>query len=317
MWVSLLTKCNRKMNHILKKLQIAGAKKQKKPKPPVYKPPEMGELQYAASYSYAETLDLISDGPIGGVVNAQGDLLDGLSILQGIYLDNTPVAVGIDTDFDRLEAAAAEQHSMGMESGADTGIKSLTNFCKALQQQTQNMISALDFQGSPGTTVMGERDDPHNQVNMMHIMFRRKSGYPSVAPISQYDAALYIRAYLKYTAAASPDDQTFHMWLDGVRLEGQDIGSGEVAFGPTNAQYRNETYPIGVRKPWSGGAGAWSTLLDRARGPRSLFWTDEETLGDSKFFASYAPILRHDQHHWGLFSEGMDAAQTFVQDRTR
>ena len=54
------------MSHILKKLQVAGARKKKKPKPPIYKPPAMGELQYGASYSYAETLDLISDGPIEG-----------------------------------------------------------------------------------------------------------------------------------------------------------------------------------------------------------------------------------------------------------
>ena len=173
MWVSLLTKCNRKMNHILKKLQIAGAKKQKKPKPPVYKPPEMGELQYASSYSYAETLDLISDGPIGGVVNPQGELLDGLNILQGIYLDNTPVAVGINTDFNRVEAAAAEEYSMGLSSGASTGIKSLTNFCKALGQQTQDMVSALNFQGSPGIPAFGELNDPHGQINLMHMMLKR------------------------------------------------------------------------------------------------------------------------------------------------
>ena len=82
------------MKHLLKKLSIAGAGgKGNKPKPPVYKPPIMGELQYGASHSYAETLDLLSDGPIEGIVNAHGELVDGLNILQGIYLDDTPVAV--------------------------------------------------------------------------------------------------------------------------------------------------------------------------------------------------------------------------------
>ena len=105
------------MNHILKKLQIAGAKKQDDPKPPVYKPPEMGELQYGASYSYAETLDLISDGPIAGVVNPQGDILEGLNILQGIYLDNTAVAIAADGgSYTRLEADAEEENSMALDN---------------------------------------------------------------------------------------------------------------------------------------------------------------------------------------------------------
>ena len=83
------------MKHLLKKLSIAGAGlfSRDKPKPPIYKPPVMGELQYGASHSYAETLDLLSDGPIEGLVNSHGELVDGLNILQGIYLDDTPVAV--------------------------------------------------------------------------------------------------------------------------------------------------------------------------------------------------------------------------------
>ena len=63
------------MNHILKKIGIAGGGKSQKAKPPIYKPPIMGELQYGASYSYAETLDLISDGPIEGLVNSHGQVV--------------------------------------------------------------------------------------------------------------------------------------------------------------------------------------------------------------------------------------------------
>ena len=89
------------MKHLLKKLSIAGAGKgSKKPKPPVYKPPVMGELQYGASFSYAETLDLISDGPIEGIVNANGKIVDGLEMLQGIYLDDTAVAVTTEVRYD-------------------------------------------------------------------------------------------------------------------------------------------------------------------------------------------------------------------------
>ena len=81
------------MSHILKKIAIAGAGGGDKPKPPVFKPPILGDLQYGSSYSYAETLDLVSDGPIEGLVNREGMVLDGLNILEGIYLDGTPVAV--------------------------------------------------------------------------------------------------------------------------------------------------------------------------------------------------------------------------------
>ena len=63
------------MSHILKKKAIAGGGKRQEQKPPVYKPPAMGDLQYGASYSYAETLDLISDGPIEGLVNQNGIVL--------------------------------------------------------------------------------------------------------------------------------------------------------------------------------------------------------------------------------------------------
>ena len=50
-------------------------------------------MQYGASYSFLETLDLISDGPIQGLVNKNGEVVNGEEMLQGIYLNETPVAV--------------------------------------------------------------------------------------------------------------------------------------------------------------------------------------------------------------------------------
>ena len=61
--------------------------------PPVYLPPQLGSQQYGASHSYAETIDLLTDGPIAGIVNQNGLICDGGNILQGIYLDDTAVAV--------------------------------------------------------------------------------------------------------------------------------------------------------------------------------------------------------------------------------
>jgi len=305
-----LAKCDRKMNHILKKLQIAGAKKQEKPEPPVYNPPKMGELQYGASHSYAETLDLISEGPIAGVVNSQGDLMDGLNVLQGVYLDDTAVAIEADNStLTRLEAENMSEYSMGLANTNDTGIKSLINFCKALQQQTQDMVTALDFQGSEGVVSWVESEGtPHNQVNLLLIAFRRNNRHwLTTDPLGLLDAALYIRAFIKYTAPDPLDSQTFHMWLDGNQLSGQDIGDGEIPFSATNASYRDVAYPVGQRKPWEYRLG---TGLN---GPRSLFWTDGTTLGTSKFFTSYSPMLGQDSSFWGLFSEGLDYAQEFVQ----
>jgi len=85
------------MKHLLKKLSFAGGKAKKpKPKPAQLKPPVLGTIQLAASYSYAELLDLVSDGPIAGLVNENGLLLSSKDILQGIYLDDTAVAVSND-----------------------------------------------------------------------------------------------------------------------------------------------------------------------------------------------------------------------------
>lgn len=84
------------MKHLIKKLTWAGGKSKPRPQPAVLNPPKLGVHQLAASFSYAEILDLISDGPIEGLVNKNGSLLRGPSILQGIYLDNTPVAVTND-----------------------------------------------------------------------------------------------------------------------------------------------------------------------------------------------------------------------------
>jgi hypothetical protein len=93
------------MKHLLKKINMmrgGGGKKQKsQPRPadipPSLKPPQIGDLSMAASYSYAEVFDLVSDGPIEGLVNQNGLVLSNKDILQGIYLDDTPIAVSDDS----------------------------------------------------------------------------------------------------------------------------------------------------------------------------------------------------------------------------
>src|SRR6056300_249263 len=85
------------MNHLINKFKIAGALGGKpKPKPATLLPPELGVHQLGSSFSYAEILDLISDGPIAGLVNQNNSRVDGLAALQGIYMDDIPVAVTND-----------------------------------------------------------------------------------------------------------------------------------------------------------------------------------------------------------------------------
>ena len=79
------------MKHVNKKLLVRGAGKgAPKPKPAILNPPKLGGFKSVASYSVAEIIDLISDGPIDGLVDQNGALLED-SIFKGIYLDNTPI----------------------------------------------------------------------------------------------------------------------------------------------------------------------------------------------------------------------------------
>ena len=115
-------------------MQLAGGgKRRSEPKPPIYKPPVMGELQYGASYSYSEILDLISDGPIEGLCNKYGKTMQGVGILQGIYFDDTPVAVTTGPDDIRESVTAAEEEVFEimpsrLDDSEGTGIKNCQLF---------------------------------------------------------------------------------------------------------------------------------------------------------------------------------------------
>jgi hypothetical protein len=81
------------MRHINKKTTVQGAifGGKPKPKPAVLNPPKIGGFKQISSYSVAEIIDLISDGPIDGLVDQNGKLLKKGDIFKGIYLDNTPI----------------------------------------------------------------------------------------------------------------------------------------------------------------------------------------------------------------------------------
>jgi hypothetical protein len=105
-----LRKGKTNMKHFLnKKNKIMGAgwnpfskPKPPKPRPPdiivaTLKPPKLGNTKVMASYDFLEVLELISDGPIEGLVNKNGSTLSQLSLFQGVYLDGTAVLETNDT----------------------------------------------------------------------------------------------------------------------------------------------------------------------------------------------------------------------------
>jgi len=83
------------MIHKKKKEKMTGSSKgappPPDPPPPRLRPPKLGGYKSFSSYSIAETIDLICDGPILGLVNKFGALLNPSQILQGIYLNDVPV----------------------------------------------------------------------------------------------------------------------------------------------------------------------------------------------------------------------------------
>jgi hypothetical protein len=236
------------MNHILKKIGIAGGGKSKKAKPPIYKPPVMGELQYGASHSYAETLDLVSDGPIGGIVNSHGQLVDGLNILQGIYLDDTAVAVTNSANIRQItisefQRETIESLNLQLADGSVTSCKKFFNALdKVLNKSGGGKITALPSSTAGDTDVSEAGSWP--DVGMMFVRDKtsdiiiknteRQSGFkiePPLLPTQQSNVGLYIRAYV----ALGSDVFPWHL--------NKELKTG---FSTSNAAYRDNAQPKGT-----------------------------------------------------------------------
>ena len=111
------------MNHLSRKKRLYGAgKKKPKVKPAVLLPPKLGEFQFGSSFSYIETLDLISDGPIEGLVDSDGDILNETELSRGVYLDGTPVAISVEADQDPESELSLENNTT-----ASTNITTFSN----------------------------------------------------------------------------------------------------------------------------------------------------------------------------------------------
>ena len=126
------------MKHLNKKTLIRGAGKgAPKPEPAILNPPKMGGFKSIASSSVAEILDLISDGPIKGLVDQNGTVLNS-DIFKGIYLDNTPIQ-------NTLISSSSESYGT---LSVDEIVKSFSNFYITTDQKYkyyQGLQNANDF----------------------------------------------------------------------------------------------------------------------------------------------------------------------------
>ena len=261
------------MNHLLKKKAIAGGGKRPEQKPPVYKPPAMGDLQYGASYSYAENLDLISDGPIEGLVNQNGILVnDGLRMLQGIYLDDTPVAVTDEAEVATSRNAISELEETQLESDpidiTSNGATSCKNFFVGLQE-------ALDEYNPDGRASSLKYDnnkqdvwntEPEMAPSIAMLYYRQKvkdkGGNSTTPKIKDRRIAVYARAYV----------EDFFFWLNTTR------NPDSAGISQAYAGYRKE------RDKWSGN--------NNKRPTAAMYWTDnnegstnwKNRTNSSKFF---------------------------------
>ena len=80
-----------------------GPKAPSPPAPPTLKPPVLGDLQAISSYDYVESIDLISDGIIDGLVNQRGEYVNDIGIFEGIYLEDSPIKQSSQNSIESVE----------------------------------------------------------------------------------------------------------------------------------------------------------------------------------------------------------------------
>ena len=132
------------MKHLIKKNKFTlsgsgggGGKSQPPPAPPtvtqypsVLAPPQMGDVASVSSFSYAELIDLISDGPIEGLVNKNGKKVYEDNIFEGIYLNDSPIKETSSTKTQKISI--------------DFLKRALKNFWSSNQYAFNEQVASLD-----------------------------------------------------------------------------------------------------------------------------------------------------------------------------
>lgn len=68
--------------------------------PNVLTPPQDGGLETIESYQYSEVIELLSDGPIDGLVNKNGVNVNGVNLFEGVYFNDSPVKETSDLNYE-------------------------------------------------------------------------------------------------------------------------------------------------------------------------------------------------------------------------
>ena len=137
------------MKHIHKKFNLQGAggwssvfgggSKKAEIKPAVLNPPNLGNFQTAGSNAIAESIDLLCDGPIEGLVSQDGKKLNSNNLFQGVYLDNTPVqAIDINENNGLL-------FNYNVDVSQNIILKRLQNFAKIFWKNSKPVRTTYDI----------------------------------------------------------------------------------------------------------------------------------------------------------------------------
>ena len=173
---------------------------------PVLSPPKLGATSMASSFSYYESIDMLTDGPIYGLVTKNGLLA---SPLEGIYLDGVPIISnrvydyhydGIeydDTGYDVINGGISFTNNTVIRDTIglrlDQTIDLISGFCKNFVSFNNHYISS--YSASNNMSIYGKFDGfkyinkAGYKVNNQEIIITTPPKDSSLAMNSQFTAS--------------------------------------------------------------------------------------------------------------------------------
>ncbi len=237
------------MIHYLRKnltnIQGAGGGGGGGPPPAELQPPKLGKLQTLASYSYAEIIDLVSDGPIEGLVNQNGQYIQGNRVFEGIYFDNTPVKKSFDLSYTGTNVVAASGYSFSNTSAAiynewfSSGIFLGTDFTGVSSIQatgllTENIVSSYDYMVVKDNSYFANHatvNDPFSSLTYAPITHTGNSGNYFACPDP------YVRErYAEITWTRNNIAKSIYKSIDLLNT----VASSPATYGETAADLANQ-----------------------------------------------------------------------------
>jgi hypothetical protein len=156
------------MKHFLKKKDLCIKGFTLTQFPNVIAPLSLGKMNNLTSFTFAEIIDLLSDGPIEGLVNKFGDKLSDENLLEGVYFNEVPVK----------ESSSTNKLSVPI----DFLTKALKDFWNCNDTQDPKIINGDFIQK---IIEPREIDDPNFTVNTLQKI-----------QITSYHPSASIRAYI-------------------------------------------------------------------------------------------------------------------------